>query len=72
MESNVRRGATTVYPSREGAFPAATFLTSGAEFAYVRHVQSEYTGTFGICVCPAGSFWMHQVDVLPMDKTNGL
>ncbi len=67
----MHRAATTVYPSRSGAFPAATFFTREAEFDHIRAMQTTYHGTFGICVCPAESFWMHQVDVRPVEAANG-
>jgi hypothetical protein len=53
----------TVYPSRAGAFPPATFFDAASELAYIHHVQAQYRGTFGICVCPSASFWVHQPDV---------
>ncbi|EMM5100268.1 hypothetical protein ACK249_003612 [Pseudomonas aeruginosa] len=51
----MQRNATSVYPSRPGAFPPATFFTYEAQAAYMREVQS-YPGVFGICACPALSF----------------
>lgn len=48
---------TSVYPSRPGCFPAASFLSAAAEWDYIREVQG-YPGTFGICTCPARSFEM--------------
>lgn len=56
--------ARTVYPTRKDAFPAATFFDNAGEFEYIRHVQENYKGVFGICSCPAGSFSLHQRDVL--------
>ncbi len=67
----MKRAATTVYPTRFGAFPAASFFTREAEFSYIRTVQTECHGTFGICVCPAESFWLHQVDVRPVEDASG-
>jgi hypothetical protein len=63
-QTAMQRKATSVYPTRAGAFPPATFFSYEAEFAYIRAVQGEYHGTFGICTCPASSFEMHQVDVI--------
>lgn len=58
-----RLTARTVYPTRRGAFPAATFFDGSSELDYMREVQAEYRGTFGICSCPAGSYDLHQIDV---------
>ncbi len=66
----MRRVATTVYHSRAGFFPPATFTNSRSEADYIRSLQSEYKGEFGICVCPANSFEMHQVDVVPISETS--
>lgn len=64
MKFNMRMlEAVTVYPTRFGAFPPATFFTVDAAFEYMRRVQEEYRGVFGICSCPATSFWKHQKDV---------
>ncbi len=71
MREVMRRTASTVYPTRTGAFPAATFFTTEAELAYIRTVQADYHGTFGICVCTADSFWMHQADVRPAEAADG-
>jgi hypothetical protein len=57
------REATTVYPSPADAFPAATFFDAAAELSYIRAMQVEHEGVFGICVCPARSFWLHQADI---------
>jgi hypothetical protein len=54
---------STAYPSPAHAFPAATFSDAAAEISYGLAVQAEYPGTYGICVCPARSFWLHQADV---------
>lgn len=67
-QTAMQRKATSVYPTRAGAFPPATFFSYEAEFAYIRAVQSEYQGTFGICTCPASNFEMHQVDVIGSEK----
>lgn len=56
----MQRTANTVYPSRSGATPPASFTTGRAEADYIRTMQHEYKGTFGICVCPAISYEMHQ------------
>lgn len=63
MDSQFSLDARTVYPTREGAFPAATFFDADGEHAYMRHVQEHYKGVFGICSCPAASYEIHQVDV---------
>ena len=52
---------TTVYPSRAGGFPPASFLTFAGAFDYIRTLQG-YCLTCGICTCPAGSYAMHYRD----------
>lgn len=59
---SLSQASSTVYPSRSGTFPAATFFTRDAEFAYIRSVQAELGDPCGICVCPAESFWLRQED----------
>jgi hypothetical protein len=57
--------ATTVYPTRAGAFPAVTIFYLEDVYKHVREVQQTVKGDFGIGTCPPGSFWKHQQDVLP-------
>lgn len=59
------RSATTVYPTRAGAFPAVTIFYLEDVFKHVREVQETVKGDFGIGTCPPSSFWKHQQDVLP-------
>ena len=69
MATPVALRARTVYPTRHGAFAPATFWEASTELAYIREVQEASEGSkvvFGICSCPAASFWHHQVDVLPL------
>lgn len=58
--------ATTVYPTRAGAFPAVTIFYLEDVFKHVREVQQTVNGDFGIATCPPSSFWKHQKDVLPL------
>lgn len=55
--------ATTVYPSRAGGFPPASFRTFAESLAYCREVQ-EARPPCGICSCPARSYAMHYPDTL--------
>lgn len=55
--------ATTVYPSRFGGFPPASFPTFGAAFSYVRTI-SDSGPPCGICTCPASSYEMHLRDTM--------
>ena len=54
---------TTVYPSRAGGFPPASFLTFVDALSYIRTLQ-DYGLPCGICTCPAGSYAMHYPDTL--------
>ena len=54
---------TTVYPSRAGGFPPASFLTFGDALGYVRTLQG-YGLACGICTCPPGSYDMHYRDTV--------
>ena len=54
----------TVYPSKQQAFPAATFFTFRDELDYISYVQKTYPGNFGICSCTAKNFEKHQPDVI--------
>lgn len=51
---------TTVYPSRAGGFPPASFLTFAEALYYIRTLRP----TCGICTCPAGSYAMHYRDTI--------
>ena len=55
---------TTVYPSRAGGFPPASFFTFGDALGYIRTLQG-YGLACGICTCPAASYPMHYRDTLP-------
>lgn len=57
---------TTVYPSRAGGFPPASFRTFADALTYTREI-SDSRPPCGICMCPAGSYEMHQVDCPPLD-----
>lgn len=52
---------TTVYPSRAGGFPPASFVTFAGAIDYVRQV-SDSRPPCGICTCPVGSYFMHYGD----------
>ena len=53
---------TTVYPSKAGGFPPATFFSFAESLSYVREMQ--WLGIdCGICTCPARSFEMHWREV---------
>lgn len=54
---------TTVYPSRAGGFPPASFFTFGDALGYIRTLQG-YGLACGICTCPAGSYSTHYPDTL--------
>ncbi len=54
---------TTVYPSRAGGFPPASFLTFAGALDYIRTLQG-YGLPCGICTCPAGSYAMHYRDTI--------
>lgn len=54
---------TTVYPSRAGGFPPASFLTFADALGYIRQLQG-YGLTCGVCTCPAGSYAMHYRDTI--------
>lgn len=43
---------TTVYPSRAGGFPPASFLTFADALGYIRTIN-RYGLPCGICTCPA-------------------
>lgn len=49
---------TTVYPSRAGGFPPASFWTFADSLGYVREV-SNARPPCGIWTCPAGSYNTH-------------
>ena len=53
---------TTVYPSRAGGFPPASFPDFGAALCYVNSLRN--TAPCGICMCPAESYWMHYPDTV--------
>lgn len=62
---------TTVYPSKFGAFPAASFLSFADSLAYVKTLQDLRLNRVnfvkepcGICTCPAQSYEMHLPDTL--------
>ena len=57
----------TVYPSRSGVFPPASFRTFADALVYIRELQEErsrtdYRPTCGICTCPPASYFMHYGD----------
>jgi len=52
---------TTVYPSRHGGFPPASFRNFVDALAYVRQM-SDLRLNCGICTCPAESYAMHYKD----------
>ena len=54
---------TTVYPSRAGGFPPATFFTFAEALRYVREV-SDRRPPCGICTCPAGSYFVHYPETI--------
>lgn len=54
---------TTVYPSRAGGFPPASFLTFADALEYVRTLN-RYGLACGICTCPASSYAMHYRDTI--------
>lgn len=54
---------TTVYPSRAGGFPPASFFTLWDALGYIRTLQG-YGLPCGICTCPAASYPMHYRDTL--------
>lgn len=55
--------ATTVYPSRVGGFPPASFRNFADALGYVRQV-SDNRPPCGICTCPAASYAMHYPDTV--------
>jgi hypothetical protein len=58
------RTASTVYPTRAGAFPPATFF-DGADAAAYSSAMAGRKIEGGICTCPAYGFDRHQRDVRP-------
>ena len=52
---------TTVYPSRAGGFPPASFRNFGDALRYAREI-SDSRPPCGICTCPAQSYDMHYPD----------
>lgn len=54
--------AETVYPSRAGGFPPASFFTFADSLRYARELQ-EMGIDCGISICPAWSFEMHWKEV---------
>ena len=54
---------TTVYPSRAGGFPPASFMTFAGALGYVRQVSDSHPPC-GICTCPVGSYFMHYGDTI--------
>lgn len=59
--------AVTVYPSRAGGFPAASFWSIVDAIQYQRSVSSTDTPC-GICECPASSYWRHYPDTLSLPR----
>ena len=52
---------TTVYPSRAGGFPPASFRDFSDALEYIRTLN-RYGLPCGICTCPVGSYFMHYGD----------
>lgn len=61
---------TTVYPSRAGRFPAASFRTFAEALRYAREI-SDNRPPCGICMCPAPSYAMHYPDTLYILNNHG-
>lgn len=51
----------TVYPSRAGGFPPASFRNLADAMAYIREMQ-DAGAPCGLCICPAASYQMHYKD----------
>lgn len=53
----------TIYPSKAGGFPPASFWDVAEAMRYMRQMQDNGAAC-GLCLCPAASYPMHYDETL--------